>query len=61
MERCHFLWHRIGECEDTMLVLDPTKDGIIVKTLFHHDEIVAMPSSVPKMKLDENDLLWQRC
>lgn len=41
---------------EKLLVLYPTKDGIIVKTLFYHDEIVTMPRSVPKMKLDENEL-----
>lgn len=41
---------------EKLLVLYPTKDGIIVKTLFYHDEIVAMPKPVPKMKLDENEL-----
>lgn len=39
-----------------LLVLYPTKEGIIVKTLFYHDEIAAMPKAVPKMKLDENEL-----
>lgn len=37
-------------------VLYPTKEGIIVKTLFYHDEIAAIPKTVPKMKLDENEL-----
>ena len=32
------------------------KDGIVVKTLFYQDEIAAMPKSVPKMKLEENEL-----
>lgn len=41
---------------EKLLVLYPTKDGIIVKTLFYHDEIVAMPKPVPKMKLDEHEL-----
>ena len=41
---------------EKLLVLYPTKEGIIVKTLFYHDEIVAMPKAVPKMKLDENEL-----
>lgn len=41
---------------EKLLVLYPTRDGIIVKTLFYQDEIVAMPKSVPKMKLDENEL-----
>lgn len=35
---------------------NPTKDGIIVKTLFYQDEIMEMPKAVPKMKLDENEL-----
>lgn len=39
---------------EKLLVLYPTKDGIIVKTLFYHDEIAAMPKPVPKMKLDDN-------
>lgn len=41
---------------EKLLVLYPTKEGIIVKTLFYHDEIAAMPKPVPKMKLDENEL-----
>ena len=41
---------------EKLLVLYPTKDGIIVKTLFYFDEIASMPKSVPKMKLDENEL-----
>ncbi len=41
---------------EKLLVLYPTKEGIVVKTLFYHDEIAAMPKAVPKMKLDENEL-----
>ena len=41
---------------EKLLVLYPTKDGIIVKTLFYQDEIVAVPKNMPKMKLDENEL-----
>ena len=41
---------------EKLLVLYPTKEGIIVKTLFYHDEIAAIPKAVPKMKLDENEL-----
>lgn len=41
---------------EKLLVLYPTKGGIIVKTLFYFDEIASMPKSVPKMKLDENEL-----
>lgn len=41
---------------EKLLVLYPTKEGIIVKTLFFHDEIAAVPKTLPKMKLDENEL-----
>ena len=41
---------------EKLLVLYPTQNGIIVKTLFYEDEIASMPKSVPKMKLDENEL-----
>lgn len=41
---------------EKLLVLYPTKEGIIVKTLFYQDEIVAIPKTVPKIKLDENEL-----
>ncbi len=41
---------------EKLLVLYPTKEGILVKTLFYFDEIAVMPKSVPKMKLDENEL-----
>ena len=41
---------------EKLLVLYPTKEGIIVKTLFYYDEIAAIPKAVPKMKLDENEL-----
>ncbi len=41
---------------EKLLVLYPTKEGIIVKTLFFHDEIASVPKPVRKMKLDENEL-----
>ena len=41
---------------EKLLVLYPTREWIIVKTLFYYDEIAAMPKTVPKMKLDENEL-----
>ena len=40
---------------EKLLVLYPTKEGIIVKTLFYHDEIATIPKAVPKMKLDEDE------
>ena len=47
---------RLWEPNEKLLVLYPTREGIIVKTLFYYDEIAAMPKTVPKMKLDENEL-----
>ena len=41
---------------EKLLVLYPTKEGIIVKTLFYYDEIAAIPKAVPKMKLDESSI-----
>lgn len=41
---------------EKLLVLYPTKEGIIVKTLFYHDEIAAVPKQVPKVPLDRNEL-----
>ena len=41
---------------ENLIVLYPTNEGIIVKTLFYQDEIVEMPKKIPKMKLDKNEL-----
>jgi DNA end-binding protein Ku len=41
---------------ENLLVLYPTKDGLIVKTLFYQDEVVAPPKVVPKVKLEESEL-----
>ena len=40
---------------EKLLVLYP-KDGMIVKTLFYHDEIAAVPNQVPKVMIDKNEL-----
>lgn len=45
----------IGTTEK-LLALYPVKAGLIVKTLFYHDEIAAVPKTVSKMKLDDNEL-----
>lgn len=45
----------IGTTEK-LLVLYPTKEGLIAKTLFYEDEIAAVPKTIPKMKLEENEL-----
>lgn len=41
---------------EKLIVLYPTKEGLIAKTLYYHDEIAAIPKTIPKMKLDENEL-----
>ncbi len=41
---------------EKLLVLYPTKEGMIVKTLFYHDEIAAVPKQIPKVTLDKNEL-----
>lgn len=42
--------------KENLIIIYPLKDGIIVKTLFYHDEIVAIPKQIPKMQLDKNEL-----
>ena len=41
---------------EKLLVLYPTKEGMIVKTLFYHDEIAAVPKQMPKITLEKNEL-----
>ena len=41
---------------EKLLVLYPTKEGIIVKTLFYYDEIAEIPKKIPKLKLEENEM-----
>ncbi|MDF2587142.1 MAG: Ku protein [Anaerocolumna sp.] len=41
---------------ENLIVLYPTKDSMIVKTLFYHDEVIVPPKQIPKQKLDENEL-----
>lgn len=42
---------------ENLLVLYPTENGMIVKTLFYHDEIVAPPKQIPYMEVDQNELM----
>lgn len=42
---------------ENLLVLCPTENGMIVKTLFYHDEIVAPPKQIPYMEVDQNELM----
>lgn len=41
---------------ENLIVLYPTEEGIIVKTLFYLDEIVEIPKKITKMELDKNEL-----
>ena len=41
---------------EKLIVLYPTKTGLIVKTLFYSDEVVPIPKEIPKMKLDKNEV-----
>lgn len=45
---------------EKLLVLYPTKDGMIVKTLFYNDEIAAVPKQIPKIKLSEKEIEMAR-
>lgn len=39
-----------------LIVLYPTEDGMIVKTLFYADEVVEAPKKAPKLEVDKNEL-----
>ena len=41
---------------EKLLVLYPLKDGMIVKTLFYHDEIGSVPKQIPKMELSQQEM-----
>ena len=41
---------------EKLLVLYPNKEGMLVKTLYYHDEIAAVPKQTPKISLDANEL-----
>lgn len=42
--------------KENLIVLYPTEDGIIAKTLFYHDEIMPMPKQIPKAELSEAEI-----
>lgn len=42
---------------ENLLVLYPTENGMIVKTLFYHDEIIVPPKQIPYMEVDQNELM----
>jgi DNA end-binding protein Ku len=41
---------------ENLIVLYPTKEGMIVKTLFYQDEIVEVPKKISKIQVDENEM-----
>lgn len=41
---------------EKLLVLYPTKEGMIVKTLFYYDEIAAVPKQIPKITPGKTEL-----
>lgn len=41
---------------EKLLVLYPTQEGMIVKTLYYADEIAAVPKTLPRIEVDENEL-----
>ena len=46
---------------EKLLVLYPTREGLIVKTLFYHDEIAAVPKKSPKLRPTRTSWIWQKC
>lgn len=62
LRQCLFLQKKVAIAKtvigtrENLIVLYPTKDGMIVKTLFYHDEVVSPPKQVPKIKLDDNEM-----
>ncbi|NLJ96477.1 MAG: Ku protein, partial [Clostridiales bacterium] len=42
--------------KENLLVLYPTKEGMIAKTLFYQDEIVAVPKQIPKVDLSDAEI-----
>ena len=42
---------------ENLLVLYPTENGMIVKTLFYHDEIIVPPKQRPYREVDQNELM----
>lgn len=42
--------------KENLLVLYPTPEGMIAKTLFYQDEILAIPKQIPKVELNEQEV-----
>lgn len=46
--------------KENLIVLYPTKDGIIAKTLFYQDEIVSIPKQLPPITLTDAELMMAK-
>lgn len=42
--------------KENLIVLYPTEEGIIAKTLFYQDEIVAIPKQIPQVELNDAEI-----
>ena len=46
--------------KENLIVLYPTEQGMIAKTLFYHDEINPIPKQIPKVELNEAEINMAR-
>lgn len=42
--------------KENLIVLYPTSEGMIAKTLFYHDEIVPVPKQIPPVQLSDAEI-----
>lgn len=45
---------------ENLIVLYPTEDGMIVKTLFYYDEVIAPPKQISNINPDDNEMLMAK-
>ncbi len=46
--------------KENLIVLYPTEEGIIAKTLFYQDEILAIPKQVPRVDLNDAEVMMAK-
>lgn len=46
--------------KENLIVLYPTQEGIIAKTLFYQDEIMAAPKQLPHVELNDSEVLMAK-
>lgn len=46
--------------KENLIVLYPTEEGIIAKTLFYFDEIVAVPKQIPSVQLSDAEVIMAK-